>query len=108
MAISQFFVLSARGDTIVSKDYRGDSIATAREEFFRKVKFFNKGDCPPVFQLDGVTYLFVRKNGLLFVCTTRFNVSPSTVIEMLNRMTKVFKDYCGVLTEEAIRKVGLE
>jgi AP-4 complex subunit mu-1 len=26
------------------------------------------------------------------------------VIELLNRMAKVFKDYCGVLTEEAIRK----
>mmetsp|Transcript_67812 Transcript_67812/g.187344 ORF Transcript_67812/g.187344 Transcript_67812/m.187344 type:complete len:359 (-) Transcript_67812:187-1263(-) len=26
------------------------------------------------------------------------------VIELLNRMAKVFKDYCGVLSEEAIRK----
>ncbi len=34
----------------------------------------------------------------------RFNVSPSAVIELLNRLTKVFKDYCGVLNEESIRK----
>lgn len=34
----------------------------------------------------------------------RFNVSPSATIELLNRMAKVFKDYCGVLTEESIRK----
>lgn len=67
--------------------------------FCLQVKFFEKGDCPPVFQADGVNFLFVRKNGLLFGATTRFNVSPSTTIELLNRMAKVFKDYCGVLSE---------
>lgn len=35
---------------------------------------------------------------------TRFNVSPSNLIELLNRLAKVFKDYCGVLNEEAIRR----
>ena len=34
----------------------------------------------------------------------RFNVSPSSTLELLNRMAKVFKDYCGVLNEESIRK----
>jgi AP-4 complex subunit mu-1 len=40
-------------------------------------------------------FLFIRKSN-------RFNVSPASVIEFLN--AKVFKDYCGVLTEESIRK----
>lgn len=31
-------------------------------------------------------------------------MSPSGTLELLNRMAKVFKDYCGVLTEESIRK----
>lgn len=34
----------------------------------------------------------------------RFNVSPASTVEFLNRMAKVFKDYCGILTEESIRK----
>lgn len=38
------------------------------------------------------------------MCTTRFNVSPSYTLELLNRLAKVFKDYCGILTEESIRK----
>ena len=54
--------------------------------------------------IDGVNYLFVKKNGLLFGATTRWNASPSQIIELLNRFVKVFKDYCGVLSEEAIRK----
>ena len=32
------------------------------------------------------------------------NVSPSFMLELLERIAKVFKDYCGVLTEESIRK----
>lgn len=31
-------------------------------------------------------------------------VSPSFVLELLERLAKVFKDYCGVLSEESIRK----
>lgn len=34
----------------------------------------------------------------------RFNVSPSNLIELLNRLAKVFKDYCGTLNEEAVRR----
>lgn len=65
---------------------------------------FWEGDAPPVFSIDGTNYLYIKKSGLLFVCTTRFNVSPSMIIELLNRISKVIKDYCGVLSEEAIRK----
>jgi hypothetical protein len=89
MALSQFFILSPRGDTIISKDFRGDSPAGAAEDFFRKVKFWEHGDAPPVFKIDTVTYIFVRKNGLLFACNTRFNVSPSMYLELINRLIKV-------------------
>lgn len=85
------------------KDFRGDALPNAAEILFRKVKFWEKGDAPPVFHVDGVNFLFVRKNGLLFGATTRFNVSPSTTVELLNRMAKVFKDYCGVLSEVRFR-----
>lgn len=48
--------------------------------------------------------MYVKKSGLYFVATARFNVSPTFVVELMNRISKVFKDYCGVLNEEAIRK----
>lgn len=38
MAISMFFILSSRGDTIISKDYRGDMTPGCAEFFFRKVR----------------------------------------------------------------------
>ena len=110
--ISEFFVLSPRGDTIIAKQYRndrGDVGAHERshtEAFFRKIKFWNdtanedyeelqeevsedgaklkkKGDAPPVFLMpDGLCYLHVKRNGLIFCATTARNVSPNTVIEV--------------------------
>eukprot|EP01084_Bolivina_argentea_P029770 55251_1 len=104
--ISQFFILSPRGDSIIRKDFRGDLPTQTTDTFFRNVKFYGGKQriAPPVFAVDGVTYLYLKTNGLYFVGATKANVSPSLMIELLNRLTKVFKDYCGVLTEESIRK----
>lgn len=44
------------------------------------------------------------KYGMYFVGTVRQNVSASVVFEIIYRMLKMFRDYCGVLSEEAIRK----
>lgn len=64
-----------------------------------------KQDPPPVFKMsDGLSYLHVKRNGLIFGCSTARNISPSFVLELLSRIAKVFKDYCGTLSEEAIRK----
>jgi AP-4 complex subunit mu-1 len=54
--------------------------------------------------VDGVNYFFSRKFGIYFVATTKHNVSPSMVHDIIYRMMKVFRDYCGVLNEESIRK----
>eukprot|EP00435_Cladocopium_sp_Y103_P047816 s466_g14.t1 len=101
--ISQFYILSLRGDTIITRDFRGDVVKGTAEIFFRKVKFWH-GDAPPIFNLDGVTYVFIKKNGLYFVATTCHNIPPAAVVELLTKMAKVFKDFCGVLNEESIRK----
>jgi AP-4 complex subunit mu-1 len=101
--ISQFFVLSTRGDTIINRDFRSDLIKNTPEVFFRNVKLW-KGDAPPIFNIDGISYAYLKKSSLYIVVTTRSNVAPSFIMEVLNRVSKVIKDFCGVLTEEAIRK----
>lgn len=103
--VSQFYVMSPRGDSIISRDFRGDVAKGTGEIFFTNVKFWDgkQQDAPPVFNLDGVNYIYMKKNGLYFVFTTLSNVSPSFAVELLVRLTKLFKDYCGVLTEESIR-----
>ncbi|RZC26054.1 AP-4 complex subunit mu-like isoform X1 [Glycine soja] len=105
--ISQFFVLSQRGDNIVFRDYRGEVQKGSAEIFFRKVKFWEDGgllEAPPVFNVDGVNYFHVKVVGLLFVATTRVNTSPSFVLELLQRIARVIKDYLGILNEDSLRK----
>ncbi|XP_010277473.1 PREDICTED: AP-4 complex subunit mu-like [Nelumbo nucifera] len=105
--ISQFFVLSQRGDNIVFRDYRGEVPKGSAEIFFRKVKFWKEDgeeEAPPVFNVDAVNYFHVKVAGLLFVATTRVNVSPSLVLELLQRIARVIKDYLGVLNEDSLRK----
>jgi AP-4 complex subunit mu-1 len=112
--LSNFFVLSPRGDTIIAKDYRherggmGAHERSHTEAFFRKIKFWDdmtlapgsgtmmevavndsedgskrKGDAPPVFMMpDGLSYFHVKRNGLIFGCSTARNVSPTTVIDV--------------------------
>jgi AP-4 complex subunit mu-1 len=116
--ISNFFVLSPRGDTIIAKNYRNEKGNTGAHErshteaFFRKIKFWDdasyltpgggtkdaskdkvntsesesrtkNGDAPPVFMMpDGLTYMHVKRNGLIFGCATARNSSPVTVIDV--------------------------
>jgi AP-4 complex subunit mu-1 len=105
MVVHQFFVLSRRGDNIIFKDYRGDAIPGMGDIFFRKVRFWDEGgDAPPCFLEGGITYCYIKQSGLHFVATTQVNASPSLLLELVGRLMSIIKDYCGVLTEESIRK----
>ena len=46
------------------------------ETFFRNVKLY-KGDAPPLFNIDGVNFAYIKKTGLYIVGTSRFNIAPS-------------------------------
>lgn len=101
--LSQLFILSPKGDAIILRDYRGDVPRTATEIFFQSIAS-DKGEQAPVFHVDGIVFAYIRRNGMYFVATTRFNVSPGLLLELLNRVTRICKDFCGMLTEEALRK----
>lgn len=101
--ISQFYVLSARGSTVITRDLRGDIVKGTAEIFFRKIKSWG-GEPPPFFVLDGITFFFLRRHGLYFVATTQQNVSAAYCLELLEQIIKVFKDFCGILSEESIRR----
>jgi len=101
--ISQFFILSGRGDTIIARDFRKEMTKETYEYFFRKVKSMDD-DTPPFFNSEGINYIYVKKSNVYFVATTMYNIMPAFIIELLERITKVIKDFCGILTEESMRK----
>lgn len=101
--ISQIFILSARGDTLIVKDFRNDLSKNTPEIFYRIVKT-SENDPQPIFNKDGVNFAFVKSNSLYVVLTSRFNIQAALGIDLLNNIVKTIKDYCGVFSEEAIRK----
>eukprot|EP00775_Hariotina_reticulata_P013061 gene13061-13188_t len=90
--ISQFFILSPRGDVIIRRDYLGNVPNTSTETFFRTSRFYKAGEeAPPIFIVDGVSYLSVKDGGVQLVATTRDNLSPSFVLEFLKRISVIIK-----------------
>ena len=58
---------------------------------------------PPIINRDQISYITLTLSNLLFVATTRKNVSPFIVLEFLSRVGGLIKDFCGGLSEEMIR-----
>ena len=103
MAISQLFFLSLRGDTIIFRDFRRDINKKINEVFFRQVNL-PENEAKPVFNCEGVNFVYVRKSDMFIVLATLDNISPLYYLEILDKLQKVIKDECGVLNEESIRK----
>lgn len=105
MSISQLFILSLRGDTIIYRDFRKEINKGINEVFFHKVNFFESEEqAPPIFNVDGINFIYVKKSDLYIVLATLSNFSSSYYLEILESFMKLIRDYCGVLSEEAIRK----
>ena len=54
--------------------------------------------------VDGLTYCHIQASKMYFVLTTTQNVQCTMLMELLQRLARVFKDYCGVLTEDSVRR----
>lgn len=62
------------------------------------------GDQPPVVMSHKeLHFVHVRQGGLYWVATTTADASPFTIIEFLNRLCGLVRDYCGDLTEKSVR-----
>ena len=104
MSISQLFVLSRRGDSIIYRDFRRD-IKKSNDIFFRNVNFYTEEEvAPPLFNVEGINFVYIKTEDLYIVIATLDNSSPNYYLEILDRLIKVIKDHIGDLTEETIRK----
>uniref|UniRef100_A0A3Q3ELY7 AP-4 complex subunit mu-1 n=1 Tax=Labrus bergylta TaxID=56723 RepID=A0A3Q3ELY7_9LABR len=82
---------------------RGEAGSDAVNIFYEKVTALT-GDQPPVvMNHKDLHFIHVRQGGLYWVATTTADSSPFTVIEFLNRLTALVKDYCGSLSEKSVQ-----
>ncbi|XP_021790882.1 AP-4 complex subunit mu-1 isoform X4 [Papio anubis] len=114
--ISQFFILSSKGDPLIYKDFRGDSGGRDVAELFYRKLMGLPGDESPVVMVttggrrhhDGRHFIHIRHSSLYLVVTTSENVSPFSLLELLSRLATLLGDYCGSLGEGTIsRNVAL-
>ncbi|XP_062454910.1 AP-4 complex subunit mu-1 [Rhea pennata] len=104
--LSQIFILSSKGDRLIHKDFRGEAGGTSpdlADTFYRKITAL-PGDQAPVFMAhEGRHFVHVRHAGLYFVATTTApDASPFTLVEFLNRLVTLLRDYCGALSEKNV------
>lgn len=101
--ISQIFILSSKGDHLIYKDFRGEASKDSINVFYEMVTALS-GDQPPVVMTHkDHNFIHVRQGGLYWVASTKTNPSPFTIIEFLNRLAALTKDYCGSLSEKSVR-----
>ncbi len=105
--IQEFLVISPRGDTLITKNYLGTTVNRTTADIFLRYLTKEKSEkrtVPPIFHLDGLTYCHLTLNQMYFVFTATRNVQAAMLVEVLHRISRLFKDYCGVLTEESVRR----
>ncbi|XP_048691004.1 AP-4 complex subunit mu-1 isoform X1 [Caretta caretta] len=103
--LSQIFILSSKGDRLVHKDFRGEASGGSTDlvdTFYRKITALPRDQAPVFMAHEGLHFVHVRHAGLYFVATTGHDVSPFTIIEFLNRLVTLVRDYCGSLSEKTV------
>ena len=105
MSISQLFILSKRGDIIFFRNFRHD-IKKSNDIFFHKINFLkeNEEDIPPLFNIDGINFIYRKTEYLYFVISTLDNFSANYYLEILEHIMVTISDHIGDLIEELIRK----
>ncbi|XP_007534885.1 AP-4 complex subunit mu-1 [Erinaceus europaeus] len=108
--ISQFFILSSKGDPLIYKDFRGDSGGRdVADLFYRKLMALPGDESPVVMHHEDRHFIHIRHSSLYLVATTSENLSsPFSLLELLSRLATLLGDYCGSLNEGTIsRNVAL-
>lgn len=73
------------------------------ERFSLHIQEKDEDELRPVFTEDGITYVYIKMNNLLFLAVTKRNSNIALILFFLYKLTGVFKDYFGELEEESIR-----
>lgn len=103
--IQSLFILNSKGDVFIEKHYRGVTSRTVCDQFW---KFVMKAPSPsevlPVIPTPKCYLVHIQRNGLFFLAVVQSDVPPLLVLEFLGRVTEVFRDYFGALSEEKLRE----
>lgn len=102
--ISGIYLLSSRGDVLISRNFRDDLSPTTPDAF--RINVIGAKDVrSPITQLGELTFLHVQKNTVWVVAVTKSNINAGLAFETLHQLITVFKSYFnGTFDEDSIRQ----
>eukprot|EP01125_Pyxidicula_operculata_P022975 TRINITY_DN9727_c0_g1_i1.p1 TRINITY_DN9727_c0_g1~~TRINITY_DN9727_c0_g1_i1.p1 ORF type:complete len:438 (+),score=98.67 TRINITY_DN9727_c0_g1_i1:18-1331(+) len=103
MTISAIFILDAKGKIIISRDYRGDTRVSCVDRFAQRIVEGDEDSLKPIFEEDGINYVYIKHNNLYILAVSRRNVDATMVVLFLYKLVKVLEEYFQTLEEESIR-----
>lgn len=98
----QILLQSSRGSDLLLKEYREDGIPNLSDVFQSHLKKDDEAAVLPVMEVEGKYIIHIRCNGLYFICAASPDEPPFAALELLERLSGLVKDFCGIVSEEAI------
>ncbi|XP_044269616.1 AP-1 complex subunit mu-1-like [Tribolium madens] len=104
MALSSFFILDSNGIVLISRDYRGDVDKEIIEKFFSLLNQQEEvGNSSPLLHHDGVSFAYVKHEGLYIISIMKKNANITLVFTFLYKFIQIATQYFNKLEEESIR-----
>jgi AP-3 complex subunit mu len=99
-----FFVLTASGEVLIEKHWRGLTNRAVCDFFWDEVsKSDNREETPPVIVKDKYYIVSILRNNIFFVGTTKVEMAPLSSIEFLHRVFDIFEEYFSTVEESTIK-----
>jgi AP-1 complex subunit mu len=103
MPASAIFVLDLKGKVLLWRDYRGDVPLNIAERFMNIIMAKDEQDVRPIFEEDGVTYIYVKYKNLYIMTVTKHNADAAMLLIFLYKLIQVFTAYFQELEEESLK-----
>eukprot|EP00005_Dracoamoeba_jomungandri_P005495 CAMPEP_0174260418 /NCGR_PEP_ID=MMETSP0439-20130205/9704_1 /TAXON_ID=0 /ORGANISM="Stereomyxa ramosa, Strain Chinc5" /LENGTH=424 /DNA_ID=CAMNT_0015344663 /DNA_START=38 /DNA_END=1312 /DNA_ORIENTATION=- len=100
---SAVFIMDLKGKILIWRDYRADVPVSTAERFMSLLLNHEDEELKPVFQDEGITYIYIKYKNLYLMAVTKNNADAAMVLLFLYKLVEIFKAYFKELEEESIR-----
>jgi len=100
--MSSVYILDSKGRVLISFDYRGEVDMSIPDKFMAHIQNNDKILPNPVFRVDDWCFAYIERASLFFLAVTRTNSNVTLLLTFLSQLAKLFEDYLGTLSAEAI------
>lgn len=100
--MSAIYILDNKGRVLINFDYRGEVDLSIPDKFMAYIQTNDKILPNPVFRVDEWCFVYIERSSLFLLAVTRTNSNVTLLLTFLSQLSKLFEDYLGTLSAEAI------